>query len=279
MLNIHDSIYDKLNTFINTKKIPNLIFHGPNGSGKKTIVSNFLNKIYPDKKKKKEYVMFVDCEMGKGIKFIREELKFFAKMNLPCKDIFKSIVLTNAGRLTIDAQSALRRLIELFSTTNRFFIIINNTNSLLKPILSRFCQIHIPFPKVNGKIINLHEYNINNYIKNKTYFNNYLSKRRTYLKNRLNQFYDYSMINTDNIIYNNIALIELAEDLYNKSYYYKDILNIVTKNNEERKNDIELSTLILRKNIKNEVLILTNILFMIFRNKEQIEILELIKHG
>ena len=41
----------------------------------------------------------------------------------------------NADKLTIDAQSALRRLIELFSHTTRFFIIIEDKYKLLKPIL------------------------------------------------------------------------------------------------------------------------------------------------
>jgi len=47
----------------------------------------------------------VSCSHGKGIKFIREELKFFAKTNIKSnKDvIFKSIVLLNAESLSIDA--------------------------------------------------------------------------------------------------------------------------------------------------------------------------------
>ena len=58
--------------------------------------------------------------------------------------MFKSIVLMNADELTIDAQSALRRCIELFSHNTRFFIIVENKYKLLNPILSRFCEIYIP---------------------------------------------------------------------------------------------------------------------------------------
>ena len=39
---------------------------------------------------------------------------------------FKTIVMTNADKLTIDAQSALRRCIESFSHTTRFFIIVGD---------------------------------------------------------------------------------------------------------------------------------------------------------
>jgi len=66
----------------------------------------------------------------------------------------------NADKLTIDAQSALRRCIELFSHCTRFFLVVSDKYKILKPILSRFCEIFIPEPTINGKIINLHTYQI-----------------------------------------------------------------------------------------------------------------------
>jgi hypothetical protein len=43
---------------------------------------DFINEIYDnDKMVIKNYVLNVNCAHGKGIKFIREELKFFAKTN------------------------------------------------------------------------------------------------------------------------------------------------------------------------------------------------------
>jgi hypothetical protein len=122
-------------------------------------VNNFLNKIYNnDKQKLKTNVMMVNCAHGKGIKFIREELKFFAKTNIQSNNgvTFKTIVLLNADCLTIDAQSALRRCIELFSYNTRFFIIVENKQKLLNPILSRFCEIYVPEHIENGQIVNLH---------------------------------------------------------------------------------------------------------------------------
>jgi GTPase SAR1 family protein len=144
-------------------KIPNIIFHGQSGCGKRTIVNQFINIIYNnDKERIKSFVMYVNCAHGKGIKFIREELKFFAKTHIHSNggDIFKSIILSNADKLTIDAQSALRRCIELFSHTTRFFIIVEDKYKLLKPILSRFCEIYVPEPSYNGENINLYKYNL-----------------------------------------------------------------------------------------------------------------------
>lgn len=144
-------VFKQLAFFISIRKIPNIIFHGSSGSGKRTIVHDFINKIYNnDRARIKTNVMFVNCAHGKGIKFIREELKYFAKANIQCNDnnLFKSIVLYNADDLTIDAQSALRRCIELFSHNTRFFIVVENKYKLLKPILSRFCEIYVPDKKL-----------------------------------------------------------------------------------------------------------------------------------
>ena len=86
------NIRNKLNYFYEINKIPHIIFHGPACSGKRTLVREFIQKIYGDDKIKIENnVLFVNCSHGKGIKFIREELKFFAKANII--DVpFKSIV-------------------------------------------------------------------------------------------------------------------------------------------------------------------------------------------
>ncbi len=157
--NIHSEIEKKLNRFLESKIVTNILFHGSSGSGKKTIVNNYINKIYSDDKTRiKKNVMNVNCSHGKGIKFIREELKFFAKANIQSNEgaNFKTIVLLNADQLTIDAQSALRRCIELFSHNTRFFIIVENKDKLLNPILSRFCEIYIPEYYENEKMINLH---------------------------------------------------------------------------------------------------------------------------
>jgi len=162
-MSLHQNIYQKLDYFYNTNKIPHLLFHGSSGSGKRTIVHHFLNKIYQgDYKKMKSNIMHVNCAHGKGIKFIRDELKFFAKSNVQSNTgvLFKTIVLLNADNLTIDAQSALRRCIELFSSNTRFFIIVENKHKLLNPILSRFCEIYVPESVVRGKIVNLHQQSI-----------------------------------------------------------------------------------------------------------------------
>ena len=158
-MDIHNQIKEKLNCYIKNSKIPNILFYGNSGTGKRTIVKWFLENIY-DKNEMKNYVLSVDCARGKGIKFIRDELKFFAKTNIHFSHnnhLFKTIVLYNTDKLTIDAQSALRRCIELFSHTTRFILVVEDKFKLLNPIISRFCEIYIPYPIINKEEVNLHK--------------------------------------------------------------------------------------------------------------------------
>ena len=156
-MSAEESIVRKLDYFHRNQKIPHILFYGPTNSAKDQIVSNFINQIYGKHKFNiKHNVLFVSCS-GKGIKFIRDEIKTFAKMHIQLatvptdrpeeadqEDTFKTVVLMNADFLTDDAQSALRRSIELFSYNTRFFLLVENKSKLLKPILSRFCEIYVP---------------------------------------------------------------------------------------------------------------------------------------
>ena len=59
-LDIHKKVKDKLDFFIKENKIPHIIFYGPSGSGKRTILNGFIQDIYEkDKQKINQYVMYV----------------------------------------------------------------------------------------------------------------------------------------------------------------------------------------------------------------------------
>ena len=124
-LDIHGDINSKLDRLLKANKIPNMIFHGPAGGGKRILVNKFIERIYgSDKETIRDCVMNVNCAHGKGIKFVRDDIKFFAKANMKGGTLFKIVLLTNADKLTSDAQSALRRCIELYTHNTRFFIIV-----------------------------------------------------------------------------------------------------------------------------------------------------------
>lgn len=150
----HREIIDRLQYFVDKKQIPNIIFYGDNSCGKKTILKYFINQIYRDAPNIKDNILSINCCHGKGnIKFIREELKLFANSIIinKCGSNIKSVILLNADSLTIDAQSSLRRLIEINNKSTRFFIVVNNYERLLKPIISRFCSIYFNPPIYGGR--------------------------------------------------------------------------------------------------------------------------------
>jgi DNA polymerase III delta prime subunit len=265
-LNIHQNIKEKLNYFQEIHKIPNIIFHGPSGSGKRTIVNDFINKIYKnDRDMIKTFVMYVNCSHGKGIKFIRDELKFFAKTHINSNggNIFKSIVLLNADKLTMDAQSALRRCIELFSHNTRFFIIAENKYNLMKPILSRFCEIYVPEPIINGEIINLYKYNLNEVFKMKEIKINRLELLKRIIIKNLNQ----------NVSLENLMLF--CNKLYEKSYSALDIMNLLENTNfledtitSGKRYELLLCFNRVRREFRNEKLLILFILNFLFLSSE-----------
>ena len=239
MLHIHENIKKQLDHFLNNNTIPNIIFHGPSGSGKLTLVGNFIDKIYKYKNDViNNFTMTVNCAHGKGIKFIREDLKLFAKINIPAKYelSFKTIILLNADKLTIDAQSALRRCIELFSHTTRFFIIIEDKVKLLKPILSRFSDIYVSLPVINNKEVNLHKYNLNSSLQTA------INSKKKWLYKNLNELNEGT---TDKHINN------LSVKLYDKGYSGIDLINFI----KEKLNTTEqqrYSVLLFIRKIKEE---------------------------
>jgi len=264
---LHTEINDKLNFFLRNKKIPNIIFHGESGSGKRTIVYNFISNIYNnDKSLIKKYVMNVNCAHGKGIKFVREELKFFAKTNVNTKESgnFKIVVLSNADELTIDAQSALRRCIELFSNTTRFFIIVQDKYKLLKPILSRLCEIFIYNPTINNTKINLHQHNIQLLFNEPASLDKKLYK---WFDTVLNPFQENKSVNYEN-------LMELSIKIYEKGYSGLDLMKYI----EQKKNIVEIKKYQMllvfnkiKKEFRNEKLFILFILNFILSSEHDLE--------
>ena len=247
--NNRQNIYNKLDYFYKNNKIPHLIFHGESGSGKRYIVDEFIQKIYKqDRQKIKQNVMIVNCAHGKGIKFIREELKFFAKTNMRSDSgaSFKTIVLINADFLTIDAQSALRRCIELFSHTTRFFIIVENKHKLLNPILSRFCELYVPEYVKDSKIENLHQHCIKEHI-------NHVSNTNEWLDSHLNP----TGIN------GHIEIMNFAEKFYNEGlscYDFIDWVKYTDTLSDIKKNELTICFNTIKSEFRNEKLLLLYLL-------------------
>jgi DNA polymerase III delta prime subunit len=238
----HKDKIDILNQYVRENKIPNIIFHGEHGSGKKMILKKFINEIYKDISiiEKKEYIMNVNCAHSKGIKFIRNELKFFAKthMNENKNNFIKSIILINAEYLTMDAQSALRRCIELFSKNTRFFIVIENKEKLLKPILSRFCDFYFTRPIIGNKEMSLH--NMKQLYQPSVVYNNKNKNMKNILQ-KLQLFSESinnksSLNNKNNDLYMKFNIFDFIEGIYEKGIYASEIVDLIIQNEKNQSN-------------------------------------------
>jgi DNA polymerase III delta prime subunit len=179
---------------------------------------------------------------------------------------FKTIVLLNANELTIDAQSALRRCIELFSHTTRFFIIVQDKYKLLKPILSRLCEIFVYEPMIKGKRINLHKHNLN-----KT-FNVVVPEKKMY------NWFDANINPLKLILHENdlyIKLMDLSTKCYEKCYSGLDLMNYIANCkdiDELKKYKMLLVFNKIKKDFRNEKLFILFILnFMLLRSNDDLD--------
>ena len=209
--------------------LPNLLLYGNNLIGKKTLLEQLLLYIYKNYKNIENNTLILNCSLGKGnIKFIRDNLRFFANTIIN-KNItnFKSIVLLNADSLTLDAQSALRRSIEIYSNT-KFFIVTANKSKIIRPILSRFCEIFCNISNMNSiyKSLTVTNNNNNNKVNNK--LSVLIKKLNNAMKTITNGSENDLLINYSSLIYNKgISANNLLEYFTNCSNFKSDYSKFV----------------------------------------------------
>ena len=131
----HNQNIKTIKCLLDNNSLPHLLFYGPPGTGKTSTIMSIANYIYGDKVKL--MVMKLDASDDRGINSVREEIKGFAeKSNIFVKGL-QLIILDEADSMTFDAQFALRRIIEIYSSTIRFCLICNYENKIIPAIRAR----------------------------------------------------------------------------------------------------------------------------------------------
>ena len=130
--------------------MPNLIISGPPGCGKTTSIHCMALELLGDNYK--NAVLELNASDARGIDVVRNKIKMFAqqKVTLP-PGRHKIIILDEADNMTSSAQQALRRTMELYSSTTRFALACNVSSKIIEPIQSR-CAI-LRYTKLNEKQI------------------------------------------------------------------------------------------------------------------------------
>ena len=137
-----DEVKKVLKETINTGELPNLLFYGPPGSGKTSAILALGYELFGPNLMN-ERILELNASDERGIDTVREKIISFAKESIGNGDPnypsppYKIIILDEADAITLDAQSALRKVIETSSYITRFCFTCNYIEKIIDPIISR----------------------------------------------------------------------------------------------------------------------------------------------
>lgn len=126
-------IKDVFQKYVDRKEIPNLLLTGPAGVGKTTVALAMCDEIDLN------YLMINSSE-ERGIDTLRTKIVGFAS-TVSLTGGHKVVILDEADGLTADAQTALRGIIEKFSSNCTFILTCNFKARLIDAIHSRCTTI------------------------------------------------------------------------------------------------------------------------------------------
>jgi replication factor C subunit 2/4 len=123
--------------FIESGNIPNLLLNGEPGGGKTSAVialaKEYLGDLYAD------YCMDLNASDERGIDVVRSKIKIFSQRKSCCNK-FKIIILDESDNMTNPAQLALKRIMDQYEDTTRFFFTCNSIENIISSIQSK-CKI------------------------------------------------------------------------------------------------------------------------------------------
>ncbi|KAK9155025.1 hypothetical protein Sjap_002505 [Stephania japonica] len=173
---VHEDIAINLKNLVTEQDCPHLLFYGPTGSGKKTLIMAVLRQMFgasAEKVKVENKVWKVDAGSRKidlelttlssnnhveinpsdaGFQdryVVQEIIKEMAK-NRPVdargKKCYKVLVLNEVDKLSREAQHSLRRTMEKYSASCRLILCCNSSSKVTEAVRSRCLNLRINSP-------------------------------------------------------------------------------------------------------------------------------------
>ncbi|MBN1432507.1 MAG: AAA family ATPase [Methanomicrobiaceae archaeon] len=151
-----DEVLEHLKGFASSSKLPHLLLFGPHGTGKSCALECLARGIYGDHSNENLTIIESGALFRHGRSWLENEDRFshlyrkeesvlsnfkrivrwYASMK-PFNTEFKIIAFEESHMLPFDAQAALRRIMEKYSTTCRFVFMTQQQTSIIPAIASR----------------------------------------------------------------------------------------------------------------------------------------------
>ena len=137
----NNEIINVLDSYGGISRIPHLLLYGPPGSGKTSTILSMARDHYGIRDMS-SMVLELNASDDRDIETVRTTIKNFTSNSslLGVGNGVKLVILDEADALTMDAQAALRRIIEKSTKNVRFCICCNYVNKITPAIQSRCCK-------------------------------------------------------------------------------------------------------------------------------------------
>lgn len=132
----------RLQEWVDDPAMPNVMLHGPQGTGKTAAAVAFCKVKYGEDWR--NHLLQLNASDDRGIDVVRKQVKKFASEGgVMGGHGYNIVLLDEVDHMTRQAQPAMRRIMEDYSDRTRFFLLCNYPKKLIDPILSRCATLKI----------------------------------------------------------------------------------------------------------------------------------------